>query len=172
MTTASHPQPTSLAPSPVNLLAPVLRVVTFAIADYRLALPMSAVLRVVNCPPQFNQGTGKVEFVHLGQHSIMILNLHHRLTLNRSEPRRHQGQFLIVTHAVQQELCAIRVDTPPDVLELPTQVMRQLPDAYQQGHPLSIASHVAVLPDDAEASSIFILDMQRTVQILTEKKRK
>ena len=155
--------------SPVKPAA-TLRVVTFAIADYRLALPMSSVLRVVNCPPQFSQGAGKIEFVHLGQHSIMVLNLHQRLTLRRREPCLNQGQFLIVTPAVRQELCAIRVDRPPDVLDLPTQFMRQLPDAYRQGHPLSIASHVAVLPEEPDAASIFILDMPRTVQILTEKK--
>ncbi len=169
MTLAPH---STQPASPITSSAKLLRMVTFTIADYRLALPMSAVLRVVNCPPQLSQDPGKVEFVHLGQHSIMILNLHQRLTLNRHQPRPQQGQFLIVTQAVQQDLCAIRVDTPPDVMELPTQVMRQLPAAYEQGHPLSIASHVAVLPEDPSATSIFILDMQRTVQILTEKKRK
>jgi chemotaxis signal transduction protein len=159
-------------PTSANSSAATLRVVTFAIADYQLALPMSVVLRVVNCPPQFSQGTGKVEFVHLGQHSLMILNLHSRLTLNRNQPRIAQGKFLIVTQAVDQELCAIRVDTPPDVLEFPKHVMRQLPDAYQQGHPLSIASHVAVLPEDPNAARIFILNMPRTVQLLTEKVRR
>jgi chemotaxis signal transduction protein len=165
--------PNSIQPiSPIASAAKVLRLVTFAIADYQLALPMSAVLRVVNCPRPFSQGPGQVEFVHLGQHSIMILNLHQRLTLNRNTPRPQLGQFLIVTQAVLPELCAIRVDTPPDVMELPAHVMRPLPAAYQQGHPLSIASHVAVVPEDPNAGSTFILDMQQTVQMLTEKKRK
>jgi hypothetical protein len=41
-----------------------------------------------------------------------------------------------------------------------------LPDSYRQGHPLSIASCVAVLPQGEGALSVFIIDMLQAVKAL------
>jgi chemotaxis signal transduction protein len=142
-----------------------IKVITFAIAGYRLALPMESVVRIVNCPEDLQQRSGAVELIHLGQTAIAVLNLHFHLSLNQNSAS--PGQFLIVTK-VGQELCAIRVDTPPNLVELDARTLRQLPSPYRQGHPLNIASRVAVLPQGKATLAIFILEMQRVLDAIVK----
>lgn len=143
-----------------------LKVITFTITGYRLALPMESVLRVVNCPVEMQQRTDVIELIHLEKTAITVLNLHTHLSLKQgktvSSQVSSQGQFLVVVKS-GSELCAIRVDTPPDLIELDPATMRQLPTPYRQGHPLSIASRVAVLPQGKATLAIFVLEMKRVM---------
>lgn len=148
----------------------VLKVIVFSIAGYRLALPLESVLRVVNAPvtvmpSSANEPLNGVELVHLKHLAISVLNLYSHLSLKQVDSIPQYGQFLIVTQA-GGELCALRVDTPPDLIELDAATLRQLPAPYQQHHPLSIASRVAVLPQGKATSVIFLLDMERVLQVI------
>jgi chemotaxis signal transduction protein len=143
------------APEPV-------KVVVFTIAGYRLGLPMDAVLRVVTCPVELNDRSSAVELVHLKHHVMTVLNLYSHLALKQVNPNPTAGQFLVVTK-VLQEFCAIRVDTPPDLIELMPSTLRKLPEPYRKGHPLNIASRVAVLPQGKTTTAIFLLDMRRVL---------
>ncbi|NDJ19685.1 chemotaxis protein CheW [Myxacorys almedinensis] len=163
------------------LVKPVLKAVVFSIAGYRLALPMESVLRVVNAPPEMSassapqERSGMVELIHLGHLAIAVLNLYPHLSLKQSISRSvgasqgesQQGQFLVVTK-VGGEICAIRVDTPPDLIELDASTIRQIPAPYQQNHPLSIASRVAVLPQGKATLAIFVLDMERVLRVIKD----
>jgi chemotaxis signal transduction protein len=140
-----------------------VKVVVFTIAGYRLGLPMDAVLRVVNCPLELRTHSGVVELVHLKHQAITVLNLHPHLALKQVNPNSDAGSFLVVTK-VLQEFCAIRVDTPPDLIELPPSTIRQLPEPYRKGHPLNIASRVAVLPQGKATVAIFLLEMKRVLE--------
>jgi chemotaxis signal transduction protein len=144
-----------------------VKVIVFTIAGYRLALPMEAVLRVVNCPSEVSDRAQKVELIHLGQTAITVLNLHTHLSLKQVKPVAAKNSFLVAAKA-GTELCAIRVDTPPDLIELDPTTIRQLPSPYQQGHPLSIASRVAVLPQGKATLAIFILDMKRVMDAIVK----
>lgn len=148
----------------------VLKVIVFQIAGYRLAVPMDSVLRVVNTPPEMQDSLPKdqsslLELIHLGHHAIAVINLYPHLSLKQVNSMPQQGQFLVVTKA-GEELCAIRVDVPPDLLELDVATIRELPTPYRQGHPLSIASRVAVLPQGKATLAIFLLDMERVLQMI------
>ena len=139
-----------------------VKVVVFTIAGYRLGLPMDAVLRVVNCPLELRDCSTTVELVHLKHQAITVLNLYSHLALKQINPNPNAGQFLVVTN-VLQEVCAIRVDSPPDLIELSPSTIRKLPEPYQKGHPLNIASRVAVLPQGKATVAIFLLDMKRVL---------
>jgi chemotaxis signal transduction protein len=152
----------------------VLKVIVFQIAGYRLAVPMASVLRVVNTPPEMHDSlpdtkgqSSLLELIHLGHHAIAVLNLYPHLSLKQVNSSPQQGQFLVVTKA-GEELCAIRVDVPPDLLELDVATIRELPTPYRQGHPLSIASRVAVLPQGKATLAIFLLDMERVLQMIKD----
>ena len=146
---------------------PSLKAISFTIAGYRLALPLKAVLRVVNCPVELRDLSSPLELVHLGSHAIAVLNLHSHLALKQTNPTSSGQQFLVVTRSPQDEYCAIRVDAPPDLVELPLNMVRKLPEPYRNGHPLNIAGQVAVLPQGKATLVIFLLDMQRVMDAVT-----
>ncbi len=144
-----------------------LKAIAFAIAGYRLALPLEAVLRVVNCPIELRELSKPLELIHLGSHAIAVLNLHPHLALKQTNPTLGGQQFLVITRSALDEYCAIRVDAPPDLVELPLNMIRKLPEPYRNGHPLNIASRVAVLPQGKATLAIFLLDMQRVMDAVT-----
>lgn len=147
--------------------------VTFSIAGYRLGMSIDAVLRVVNYPQELKAQSNEIELVEIGQHTLTIVNL--KPVLRRAASHPAQSEFLIVTKpdAVgslqnHRELCALRVDTPPDLIELDPASIRQLPTAYRQHHPLSVASRVAVLPQGKATLAIFLIEMNRALKHLHE----
>ncbi|MGG6286083.1 chemotaxis protein CheW, partial [Leptolyngbya sp. AN03gr2] len=125
--------------------AATVRLIVFVIAGYRLGLPVDQILRVVNCPEELKAQTSeRLELLPLGQHTISVLNLRSQLSLNQARTTP-ENDFLVVAK-LGTDLCAIRVDAPPDLIEVEAATIRQLPAPYRQGHPLSIASQVVVLP--------------------------
>jgi chemotaxis signal transduction protein len=152
----------SLASSPDHSQA-LVRVITFTIANQVLALPMNAIVKVVSCPPQMKNSTNSIELFHFGQHTITVLNLHKHFAQPSAVAK---GNFLVITQLEQRELYAFLIDTPPDLIDLPTSTIRQLPESYRQNHAMSIASCVAVLPEAEGSTSIFIIDTKQTIQAL------
>lgn len=149
--------------TPIN--PETVRLIVFAIAGYRLGLPVDQILRVVNCPEELKtQSSERLELLSLGQHTISVLNLRSQLSLNRARTIS-ESDFLVVAK-VGAELCAIRVDAPPDLIEVEAATIRQLPAPYRQGHPLSIASQVVVLPQGKATLAIFLLDLKRVLTAL------
>ncbi|MBW4444496.1 MAG: chemotaxis protein CheW [Plectolyngbya sp. WJT66-NPBG17] len=146
-----------------------VRLVTFAIASYRLGLPLDSVLRVVNAPDELRSQTSEIlELLPLGHHTISVLNLRSQLSLAQGQTVQRtaaEGDFLVVAKA-GEELCAIRVDAPPDIIAVAAATIRQLPAPYRQGHPLSIASQVVVLPQGKATLAIFLLEMKRVLAML------
>jgi len=145
--------------------AEAVRLIVFAIAGYRLGLPVDQILRVVNCPEELKaQSSEQLELLPLGQHTISVLNLRSQLSLNQARTTP-ESDFLVVAK-LGTELCAIRVDAPPDLIEVEAATIRQLPAPYRQGHPLSIASQVVVLPQGKATLAIFLLDLKRVLMML------
>lgn len=143
----------------------MVRLIVFAIAGYRLGLPLDQILRVVNCPDELKAQTSEItELLPLGQQTILVLNLRSQLSLNQGQ-NTLESEFLVVAK-VGTELCAIRVDAPPDLIEVEAATIRQLPAPYRQGHPLSIASQVVVLPQGKATLAIFLLELKRVLAML------
>lgn len=143
----------------------MVRLIVFAIAGYRLGLPLDQILRIVNCPDELKAETSEtIELLPLGQQTISVLNLRSQLSLNQGQ-NTLESEFLVVAK-VGAELCAIRVDAPPDLIEVEAATIRQLPAPYRQGHPLSIASQVAVLPQGKATLAIFLLELKRVLAML------
>jgi chemotaxis signal transduction protein len=142
--------------------------VVFSIAGYRLGLPLDSILRVVNVPEELKSNSSEIlELLPLGEHTITVLNLRSHLSTTSGQQVRAQstGEFLVVTRT-GTDLCAIRVDSPPDLIEIDAAAVRQLPAPYRQGHPLSIASHVVVIPQGKATLAIFLLEMKRVLTLL------
>jgi chemotaxis signal transduction protein len=158
-TTLSSRSPTSSPDRPQSSV----RVITFTIANQMLALPLNAIVKVVNCPPQMVNSTESIELFHFGQRAITVLNLYKHFAQSSQVAG---GKFLVITQ-LKQELYAFLVDTPPDLIDLPASSIRQLPDSYRQGHAFSIASCVAVLPA-VEGGTVFIIEVEQAIRALQE----
>jgi chemotaxis signal transduction protein len=155
---------TLTAPSPLSsseVSQDAVRMITFTIADHLLALPMNAIVKVVGCPPKIAKSGSSIELFHFGNYSITVLNLNYHFAC----PATPGDKFLVVTKQKHQELYALLVDTPPDLVDFPGSTIRQLPESYRHGHALSIASCVVVLPQAEGVASIFVIDMEKASQV-------
>ena len=141
--------------------------IVFMIADYLLALPIAAVLKVVNCPPVNNGVPRAAGLVQMGHHMLVILDLHQKLATSYSSELTRNSPFLVVTQVLQGQLCGIPVDEPPNLVELPRDSLRALPESYDRVGPLDMVSHVAVLSQEDKTFTIFILDINRVLSATT-----
>ena len=136
--------------------------IVFKITDYFLALPISDVLKVVNCPSVASRGLRTMGVVQLGQHMIRVLDLHEQPSTGGLPELVSKQSFLLITRDLQGELCGISVDEPPNLLELPLEMMRSLPKSDRHSQPLfEMVSHAAVVSQDEATTTIFLLDVKR-----------
>lgn len=135
--------------------------IVLKIADYLLALPISDVLKVVNCSAVADRGLRTLGVVQLGHHMIRILDLH-LPELPDNQP------FLVITRNLKGELWGIAVDEPPNLLELPLEMMRSLPSSDRQGKGiLEMVSHAASISQGEVTTTIFLLDLDQTFSNVT-----
>ncbi len=135
--------------------------IVFKVADFLLALSINDVLKVVNCPPAVNKGLKTMGLVQLGCHTIRVLDLHQQLSLDGLSELSDQPPFLVITRTREAELYAISVNEPPDLVELPMEMMQSLPKSDRQSTALRIVSHAAVVSQGEVPMTIFLLDMKR-----------
>ena len=148
--------------------------IVFKIADYLLALPIGDVLKVVKCSSVASRGLRTMGLVEIGRHTIRVLDLHLHLSVETRNfaslqigdlPQGNANQpFLVITRDQEGELCGISVDEPPDLLELPHQMMRSLPKSDRHGKGvLEMVSHAAVVSQKDVTTTIFLLDLNRVL---------
>jgi chemotaxis signal transduction protein len=138
----------------------VSKVILFNVARYCFALPISAVLKVVNFPPELRTTLNEVGFVDLGERAIALLDLQQKVNPLASRGNQ-QGRFLTIVQLSDKELCAIPVNDPPTLGEIPLSEVRELPPKAATTPPLNLASHVAVLDSEDPPLEIFLLDLQK-----------
>ncbi|PMB53828.1 hypothetical protein CEN39_02320 [Fischerella thermalis CCMEE 5201] len=138
--------------------------ITFTVADYCLALPIKAVLKVVTCPVKDNHKLSKMGLIQIGRHVIRVLDLHQRLGIEDAHQLTKSQSFLLITSFYQAELCGILIYEPPDLLELPLEMMQPLSQSYYQSSLLEIVSHAIVVSQEKATKTIFLLDMQQVLK--------
>ncbi|MBV9389050.1 MAG: hypothetical protein JOZ78_21750 [Chroococcidiopsidaceae cyanobacterium CP_BM_ER_R8_30] len=160
------------SPSPLAAESESCKAVIFTIAGHLLALPVSAIERVMTTPTLLNINSSGLSLMHLSLQDdaigassrvelarrpltgfdITVLDLYPHLStvpptgLHQAKSK-NKGRFLIVTHS-QQGMLGILVDEPPTIMELPLSAIRAFPRACRQATPLGIANHIAVLPQE------------------------
>lgn len=144
--------------------ANVGKFIVFKIADYHLALPIGQVLKVINCSPKVSGGLNTMGLIQLGKHMVRVVDLHQQLTLAGSERLTSHLPFLMITRFPGGELGGIPVGEPPNLVELPLEMMHKLPpsDSYSQPG-LNLMSHAAVVSQDNVTTTIFLLDLQQVL---------
>lgn len=135
--------------------------IVFKIADCLVALPMSDVLKVVNCPPVDNGGLRAMGLVQLGRHTIRVLDLHQQLSPKELSPSSKNQPFLVISRSSQGELVGISVNEPPNLMELPRESMRCIPHSERKSGGLELISHAAVISQKEVTTTILLLDLKR-----------
>ncbi|MGF1486981.1 MAG: chemotaxis protein CheW [Prochloraceae cyanobacterium] len=153
-----------------NSATETTKAIVFDIAGHLLALPVSAVFKVIRSSMAICSDLGNRKLVHLEEQALPILDLHQFLA--RVQPHRQddyqnqflstQEQFLVLTHFRKGNLSAIPVDEPPSLIELPLSSIYTLPKSYKEKIS-NLANHVAVCPYENSTINIMLLDLQQAV---------
>ncbi|TBR60987.1 hypothetical protein B4U84_09215 [Westiellopsis prolifica IICB1] len=138
----------------------VEKFITFTVADYWLALPIKAVLKVVTCPVGDDQKLNQMGLIQIGRHLIQVVDLHQYLSREAVNQLAKSQAFLLITPISQTELCGILTYEPPDLIELSLEMMQPLSQSYYQSGLLEIVSHAVVVAQEKGTKTIFLLDLQ------------
>lgn len=134
--------------------------IVFKIADYFFALPISIVLKAINYPQLNNKDLNTTGLVQIGSHTLALLDLH-QLLGDRTPHLDRNTPFLLIVQVVEGELCAIPVDEPPNLVELPNDSIRALPRSYDRNNLLDLVSYGAILSEEGKTFTIFLLDINQ-----------
>lgn len=150
----------------------VCRAVVFTIAHHHLALPLTAVLKVVPRSIAQSDAAQNQSIVYLENQPLTLLNLHACLaaipssdsaidlrSTTLSSPEK-SGQLLLIVGLAGDPQWAIAVDQPPTLMELPLSTVRLLPPTYRQ-QIRHIACHVAVLTKPPDLLTILLLNLKQ-----------
>ena len=99
--------------------------------------------------------------VQIGHHTIRVLDLHQQLSSSGLLPLPGNQPFLVILRTPQGELCGILVDEPPNLVELPLEMLQSIPHSSSQSTPLQMVSHAAVVTHEDVTTTIFLLDVKR-----------
>lgn len=147
--------------------AKVDKLIVFKIADYFLALPLTAVLKVINYPPANNGDIKAPGIIQIGRHAIALWDLHQILAGSDRPQTIEIRPFLLIAQVLPGELCAIPVEEPPNLVELPKHSLRTLPQSFHHNQLRYLVSHVAIISEAEKTFTIFILDLNRTMSLLS-----
>jgi chemotaxis signal transduction protein len=135
--------------------------IVFKISEYYLALPIDNILRIVEYSPQHGEKLSVMGLTQIGRTTIKILDLYQSLGCDRPSQRAERSTFLVVTHDAQGQPYGIPVYSPPDLVEMPLGLMQALPLQAHSNTILKIASHAAVMDQEATTKTVFLLDLKR-----------
>jgi chemotaxis signal transduction protein len=144
--------------------------IVFRIAEYCLALSFDNVLRVIQYLPRQGEKLNALGLTQIGRHTIKILDIHQLLGGEPSSQASANPVFLVITHSSQGHLYGIPVYLPPDLIEIPSRLMNLLPPYDQSSHILSMASHTAVISQDEDETTVFLLDLKRVKDLYSSLK--
>ena len=142
--------------------------IVFKIIDYLFALPVGEVVKVVACSFQEDQGLRKMGLVQLGRHTIRILDLSEKLSLDSITQVKTHQPFLMVSCTNNGILWGIPVEEPPNLVEISPENIRTLPQSKNQLNLLNLVGNVATFPQEATEKTIFLLDVERIAKALDD----
>jgi purine-binding chemotaxis protein CheW len=145
-----------------------LKLVVFSIGNLNLALPIESVYKVVNRTPVYGSGLKPVGVAHVGDGEITVVDLYQRFFRASQFSESVRGGYLVIVKSQTGELYGIPVADTPVLLEVPLSQIRVLPESYRRADTLDVASHVAVIPQEAGALTIFLLDVELLLPIFQQ----
>jgi len=141
-----------------------IRVIVFTLGDYYFALPIHAIIQVTESPPELIQHLDGLGLVMLENQSIILLNLHKKLSPSANAVSKEvRGDFLVLTQTPNGELCGIPLDTLPNMMELSHDQVQPLPTAYRATNLYGLARFVSFvsMEGNEKKRAVYFLDIEQ-----------
>ncbi len=137
------------------------------VADYLLALPVAAVIKVIKCPDQLSNFNRGISMISVDGQMITVVDLCYRMRPERSTTTADR-QFLMLVQTHTAEPFAIPVASFPVLLHLPVTSAQPIPAAYRQVNNIGFASHMAIMEQESGQPpvQVFLMGMNH---LLVEK---
>ncbi|MBP0016483.1 MAG: chemotaxis protein CheW [Cyanobacteria bacterium SBLK] len=145
-----------------------VRVIVFSVNQYRFALPLKAVLKIVSRPPELDEGFDDVGLLEIEGETVLLLNLIWILEeWDRGDRELRTGKYLILIRNNREQLCGIEIDELPTAMDLSLDTVQEMPSSSRQSNLGRLARYVAFWqsPKNEEAEKepekrpIFLLDV-------------
>ncbi|MEQ8465322.1 chemotaxis protein CheW [Coleofasciculus sp. E1-EBD-02] len=166
LVTQFQPNDTDLSQS--RQVIPSIKFIVFSMGNLHLALRIESVYKVVDHTPIYSSGLNHVGVAHLGDREVTVVDLYWRFFKQSPIQESSTGGYLIVVRNTTGDLYGIPVTDTPMLMEIPLSAIRLLPESYRRADTLEVASHVAVIPQDKEAITVFLLDVDLLMPIFQE----
>ena len=147
-----------------NSTSKIIKLVTFEVADYWFALPMKAILKILNCPSSKEGGVIPLGIVQLGSHTIQLLDLHSVFCLDAYGTSPRKAQFLLVLRGIQNRLWGIALESPPDLVELPISELQAVSTDRRFAPKKQWISHIAMPSEQEMNRTLLFLDLKAVFQ--------
>lgn len=138
---------------------PFLKLLVFGIGKLNLALPIEFVSKIIDKIPVYSSGLNYMSVAHLGDHEIVVIDLYKRLFKTSITDETAKYTYLVIARNNRGEELGIPLTQTPNLLSVPLDRIRALPESYRRSDTLEIASHVAVIPEQATSMTIFLIDV-------------
>lgn len=151
--------PSSSAPQAESCKAAV-----FQIADHWLALPATAILKVIPASALAGVQEGKLSLWE--DQPLVQLDLHSILAAGSSPQDNPQGaiaqHYILIVWSQTGDRCAIAVDRLPILLEIPLPKAQLLP-SYSRQSIGNIARYMIAVPHKGTVLTVLLLDLQQAL---------
>jgi chemotaxis signal transduction protein len=158
--------------SPINFSnnTETCKAIVISIASHLLALPVTAVFKVIRSSLVYSSNLGENKLVHIEEQALPLIDLHPILANVKpnNEPEQsiyltsEEEKFLVLVKSDLGKLVAIVVDEPPTLIDLSLSHIYGLPTSQQQNLG-NIASHIAIVPHQNSHLTVMLLDVQQAL---------
>lgn len=147
-----------------NSLPKTQKYIIFKIHSYWYVISTAAVIKIVNCPPASTVETANIGIVQLGPHTIQLLDLDQMTNSDTSQKESAVKPFLIVLKSNTNKFFGIALKSPPDLIDLPSNVLTpvSLEKSFNPKNPW--ISHVGVINKDDDSRTLLQLDLEKILE--------
>lgn len=144
--------------NPSDPIVETCQAVVFKVADRYLALPQTAIVRVISANLLIAQASAHQQLLLLEGVPLTVLPLDRLFAPTQSLPHPF---FIIARHP--DNLLAIPVSEPPILLDLPLTKISVIPPLHRQQID-NIANYIAFVDYQNQQISLLLLDLKQAVQ--------
>jgi chemotaxis signal transduction protein len=143
------------------------KAIAFSVSGYWLALPVASVIRVLPMSESSLFSHSDRGFTYIDGYPTVVLDLHPLFGRLRYGKPESESQFVAIARLDGHSLCAIPIDEPPTLLDIPLGEVGVLPQSYRQSLE-RVASHIVNVSQNGTTMTIFLLDLQGAMQALSD----
>lgn len=142
----------------------IKKYISFQVASYWYVIPVTEILKVVNCPPPSQGGVVGLGVVQLGPHTVQLLDLEQIFGGAPAAKAALETAYLVVLHRRKSALWGIGLGTPPDLVELPSTALTPVSFAEQSVSQNPWISHVGVITEQTCDRTYLQLNLETLLQ--------